>query len=193
MRRIVPLLAIGLLALAATGCDPAEAGSAAVVGDSRITERYVNDTAAESLATLGDAADQVDGAAMNRQIVQTAIANRLIFRLAEQEGVTVSQSDVDELLESAGANEGREQLELELAQTGVPPSQIDGLAKQIAMQRALLDSFSDDEAEAQDLYGEAAAELAEEVGVTVSPRYGEWDQDNLRIIDLTEPLTTSVS
>ena len=114
---------------------------------------------------------------MNRQIVQTAIANRLIFRLAEQEGVTVSQSDVDELLESAGANEGREQLELELAQTGVPPSQIDGLAKQIAMQRALLDSFSDDEAEAQDLYGEAAAELAEEVGVTVSPRYGEWDQD----------------
>lgn len=193
MRRIAAALALALLTLALTACDPAESGSAAVVGDSRITERYVNDTASESLAALGDSADQVDVAAMNRQIVQTAVANRLIFALAEQEGVTVSQSDVEKLLDSASADEGREELELQLAQTGVPPSQVDALAEQIALQQALLDSFSDDQAEAQDLVGDALRELAAELGVSVSPRYGEWDPDALEIINVTTPLTTPAS
>jgi hypothetical protein len=193
VRRIAAALALGLLALPLTACDPAESGSAAVVGESRITERYVNDTATESLAALGDAADQIDGAAMNRRIVQTAVADRLVKALAEQEGVTVSQSEVDELLESTGGDEGREQLELQLAETGVPPSQVDAFAEFVALQDAVLASFSSDESEAQALASDALSELAREIGVSVSPRYGEWDPDSLEIVDLTTALTTPAS
>lgn len=174
--RVGVLLAAAVV-LALTACGPLKAGSAATVGDEALTEASVKATAEEVDAVLADAdlelaypADQV-----NLAIVARWVDAQLVSILAQQEGVEVTDTDVARLLESYD-DEARLQL---TASDAILPSQLEAEARSFLLKQELaqaLDPTGTAEEQAQALY-DALAVAAEDVGVSVNPRFGTWDPD----------------
>lgn len=194
MTRTRRLTAAGLLAVAAvltlslTACDPNQTGAAAIVDQVRITEAEVNQAASEAIA----AADRVppgqgqpiDRTQVLKQNTERLINSQLIAIAAAQEGVTVSQSEVDKLLQQASY--GTDQLHFEgniAVQAGVPPQAISSFARDFLLRQKLgqqLDPKGGPEAQMKAANAKIS-QVAEQVGVTVSPRYGTWDAATLAI------------
>lgn len=185
-------LALTLAVPALTGCDPAEAGAAALVGSYRITERQVQTDASdvrEAIEEAGAAAPAGD--ALLLATVQRRITARLTTVAAEREGITVTQGEIDRLIQDSG---GREAVNESLAQgNGVPAAEVDAFARTYLQLQKLGAELAPTAAEEQ----QAAAarqylgELSEELGVDVSPRYGTWDATEVVVVptpnDLSEP------
>jgi SurA-like N-terminal domain len=202
-RRVAsPLLAVvaaGLLAGALAGCNPAEAGAAAVVGDVRITETRVNEgaaEAAEAAATLPDTPENaLDSSQFMRENANRLISSVLLTQTAAEEGIVVTQAEVDELLDQASGGQPRPVLEATVAaQLAVPPSELNEFAYDFLTNRKLGQKLvPGTDVSAQNAAARARViQTADEVGVTVSPRYGAWDPSEGAIIgsadDLSRPL-----
>ena len=182
-----PRLAVALAAAAAatvllTACNPAQAGSAALVGDIRITESRVNEATSDALAaaaTLPDGqADALDPAAVLRQNVNRLIASELLATIAVEEGIVVTQGEIDALLAQASSGTDPDEFAAQIAlQAGVPPEDLESFARDFLIQQKLglkLAPTGDANAQ-QDASRARLVQEADERGVTVSPRYGAWD------------------
>lgn len=179
--------AVVLLVTAVGGlsaCDPRQAGSAAVVGSFRVTETAVNHDASAVLQAFqeqGTAAPAND--TLLRTLVDRAVDNELVAVAAKRESITVTQGQVDNLID---VNGGRAKLSADFATRNglwLPPGQIDDLARASLIQVALGNKLAPG--------GDATAidaavtgykvKLAKELGVSISPRYGAWDSKTLQI------------
>ncbi len=205
-RRIAgPLLVVvvaGLLAGSLAGCNPAEAGAAAVVGDVRITETRVNEgasEAADAAATLPDTPENaLDNSQFMRENANRLISSVLLTRTAAEEGIVVTQAEVDELLNQASGGQPRPVLEATVAaQLAVPPSELNEFAYDFLVNRKLGEKLvPGTDVAAQNAAARArVVQTAAEVGVTVSPRYGAWDPTLGAITgsadDLSRPLAVA--
>jgi hypothetical protein len=172
-------------ALLLSGCNPAQAGSAAIVGDVRISETRVNQAAADALeaasADPAAAPNGFDASTFLRQTTNRLITSELLAVAAAEEGITVSQAEIDAVLAQAAAGATAGQLQAQLAaQFAVPPSEVDAFVRDFILRQKLgakLDPGGDSTAQ------RAAADarlvqVADEVGVTVSPRYGHWNAES---------------
>ena len=123
---VTTLLAGGLLV---TGCAAQQAGSAATLGDSRITEQQLNTQVEMVLAAQRkplDAADQV----LTMQILGRMIIFELVNKLVECEGVTVTQGEIDQQLAQYDTQVGgREAVLTAFAEQGVAPEQIEPVVR----------------------------------------------------------------
>jgi foldase protein PrsA len=142
------LAAAGLAVLLLAGCgdSPARAGSAAVVGDERITteelqeivERGLSDPQAEQ--QFGS-----DRADYQRQVLNRLVRAKLLEEAAREEGVTVTQGDVDEQLaqfaEQAG---GREELERQASAGGISSEDLPRFAREVVLELELGDELTGD-------------------------------------------------
>jgi hypothetical protein len=186
------LAAAAVLGLSA--CDPKEAGSAAVVGGVRITETSINHDAQGVLAAFTAAGSTAPSSqTLLRTLVDRAIDNVLVDAAARQEHITVTQGDIDKLID---ANGGKAKLTADFATRDglwLPPGQLDELARSSLIQLALGNKLApggDSTAidTAVTLY---KARLATKLGVSVSPRYGAWSRTSLQITgpldDLARP------
>ena len=179
---VVPVAAAAILAL--TGCDALQAGSAAVVGSTRITENQVDKDASTVVSTLRKTGGQVpDTAALLRAQVVFRVDAQLVSIAAGRQGITISQGEIDALIVQSG---GRTQLEKQLvAQDSLwlPPPQLDALAREFLAQQQLQQLLAPGQsANAQSAALETyVAKVADEVGVAVSPRYGSWDVKTLSV------------
>jgi hypothetical protein len=188
------VLTLTVLVPGITGCDPAEAGSAALVGDVRITERQVHDDAAEVLDVVERIqAAPPDGQALLRALVQNRVTAQLVDVAAAREGVSVSQGEVDRLILDAG---GLEALTVGFAQAEgewIPASGIEDSARtfllRVELGQQLAPGGTDEEQAAAT--NEYLEELSGELGVDVSSRYGSWDAAASQVVaapdDLSEP------
>ena len=182
-----PRLAVVLAAAAAatvllTACNPAQAGAAALVGDIRITESRVNEATSDALAaaaTLPDGqADSLEPAAVLRQNVNRLIASELLATIAVEEGIVVTQGEIDALLAQASAGTEPDEFAAQIAlQAGVPPEDLESFARDFLIQQKLGQKLAPTgDANAQQAASRARlVQEADERGVTVSPRYGAWD------------------
>ena len=174
-----------------------QAGSAALVGDVAFSETEVQADTSEVLE-VADAAGgvQVDSAAVSREQVRRLVTEELVDIAAAEQGVDVTDGDIDRsIAQVAATSGGRDALELQLAtQNGVPPSAFESFVRTFLLQQELLAATGAPAGLAEELFVAELAGLSDEVGVSVSPRYGEWVATELRVaeppFDLAAPPTT---
>ena len=193
-RRAAAALLLAVAVLGLTGCDPKQAGSAAVVGGVRITETTINHQAATVLAAFGaSGATAPSNQTLLRTLVDRAIDNELVEAAARKAGITVTQGQIDKLINDNG---GRVKLSADFATRAglwLPPGQIDELARSSLIQLALGNQLAPggDATAAGLAVTKFKARVAADVGVAVSPRYGTWNPATLQITgnldDLSQP------
>ncbi|MFI5101606.1 MAG: hypothetical protein ACHQE5_14010 [Actinomycetes bacterium] len=187
---LVPVAAVGVLAL--TGCDPLQAGSAAVVAKNRVTESQVDADAKAVIAQLNKDGAQVPSTdALLKAQVEFQVDARLVAIAAQRQGIQITQGQIDDLIATSG---GRATLHKQLAaqeNLWLPPGELDALAREFLTQQQLGPRLApgkttDEQTQAVNDY---MTKLAGEVGVVVSPRYGVFDPRTLQIGALADDLS----
>ena len=191
MRRLVPVTVLStvLCVVVLSGCStPVKAGAAAVVGDERVPTSSVEATTT-SVREQAQEEDlgELDGATLNRITVERAIRSLLTAELAEREGVSVTEGEVDDYLAEIEAAGQSEQLNVDALNNGVPSSELRGevhdfLLRQKVGEELVEGTGPEVEQERGAAVSEAFVALAEEIGVSVSPRYGTWDAQTVSIL-----------
>lgn len=190
-RIIIATTAIAVTGLIA-GCGPELAGSAAVVGDQRITDKELSQDVDRVTQALGIETSE----RANQLVLQRLITSELISILAERENIAVTEGQVRKFIdETVGKLGGREAFDSQLLQLGVIPEAANGFVRVILLQQALGEKLAPGEpAEAQgQAIGQAIITLSEELNTRVSPRFGTWDARQLAVgptpNDLSVPAT----
>ncbi|HEV8023701.1 MAG TPA: SurA N-terminal domain-containing protein [Candidatus Nanopelagicales bacterium] len=190
---IAGLAAAGLLV---TGCGDVSPGAAAVVGDDRISERELTEQVEQVLIAQGRPVDS-SSQALVVTTLDRMITTSLVEQLAEQEGIEVTQGELDATLANyAEASGGQEAFEEALVQQDLAPDDIPEiirvniLAQKISFE---LDPQGSPESQSAAIFNAVTA-FSEQVGTEVSPRYGTWDPVSLAVggtpDDLSAPATS---
>lgn len=193
MRARVAGFAIAGLAVAilVSGCAERTAGAAAIVGDDRISERQLEEEVQEVLSAqgqpVGTESSEVIASVLNRLVTES-----LIDQLAVQEGVDVTEAQVDTTIDIyAEAFGGEQAIEDALVQQGIAPSQVRRVVRTNVLAESIgaaLDPQGTPESRASAVY-EAVVELSVAEGTTISPRYGTWDSQMLLIGPIPDDLS----
>ncbi len=182
-RVAVAAAAIAATALLLTGCAAQQAGSAATLGDSRISETALTTVVEEILVAKGQPVTAQDETLVT-QTLGRMITMELIDRLAVREGVEITQGKIDEVLANYAGQVGGEQAVVDLfIQENVAPSQLESIIRLQLQAQDLgiaLNPSGSAEEQGRAVF-EAAGALSEELQTTVSPRYGTWDPATLAL------------
>ncbi|MDT0346959.1 SurA N-terminal domain-containing protein [Streptomyces litchfieldiae] len=194
--------AAALLATAApllTGCSTdAHPGAAAVVGGERITVASVQ----AQVETVRDAqrarpeGDQLISASsgLTRDTVEFLVYAEVLERAAQDAGVELTRRDVQEYRAQTEASVGGAEALAEavlMPQNGTPLAGEEQIDRMLRTQ-LLFQSLAQELGVAPDANGltqmaAVLAETAEEIGVEVNPRYGEWDAEQVLLADAPTP------
>lgn len=193
-------LALAAAALTASvvilsGCANQEAGSAATFSDGRISESTLQAAVAEILTAKGQSTSTPD-AALLQQTLGRLITQRLVDDLAAQEGIEISQGQLDELrVRYAAQVGGPEALDDVFLQENVAPSQIESVLRlQLQAQELgyVLNPRGSAEEQGLAVFQQVSA-YSDEVDTTVSPRFGTWDPVGLALGPIPNDLATPPS
>lgn len=161
--------------VALAGCQPGQAGAAAVVDGERIAVADV-ERSLEGLRSIGA---QQGGGAAARAVLQQKIQGIVLERVARAENVTVSRGDVDRLVASVRQQAGgEEQLRQFLAQQSIAPGDLDAVARiNVLFNRIAValvpGSTATDEQRAAALQQRVGEEVRR-LRIEINPRYGAW-------------------
>jgi hypothetical protein len=207
----VPAIAIGV-GLMVTGCavTPLKMGSAAVVGDQRISVA----TLGSQVTSLSQAAAQYPGVISLSPVQQTQATLTWLIRyqindeLARQAGITVTPAQASAALASAYASarsSAQQQgltnpsLNLILAGSGVPPDTSAQLGRYEAIANQYLtmanggqapaDSTSQTAADAK--LATAECHAAKALSISVNPQYGQLDYSQYQVVTAPSPVSRS--
>lgn len=162
------------------GCGVDLAGSAAVVGDQRVTETQLADAVSQVRAEAGPAA--FDPAKASHENVTRLTRQLLVGDAVAREGIVVTPSQVDALLAAtAQSSGGHDKLAAALlAQDSVPASAVPAYALTFLQQQELGKKLAPTTADGgQQAVGAYLSKLSAELDVQISPRYGTWDLTTL--------------
>ena len=180
MKKILTLVAVAATFIL-TGCS--QVGAAATVGDTKITQATVQgsiDSILAERAKVDTTQMQLEtGESLNRGQLRFHLLSTLLREVGAELKLTVSKAEIDtrraSILEQVG---GAASLPTALVNAGIAPNDLDIYLEAI--------SFSDKISQklvaagvAEDQVGPELQKLvvakANELGVTVNPRYGKWD------------------
>ena len=185
------MLAVGFLAVGAlvAGCTPDLAGSAAIIGDSRITE----DTLAAEATVLTDALQIPKTNKVNVFLLDRDLKKQLVSKLAANKGVAITPDQVNAFLnDQYTKGGGKEAVLAQLLQRGITASEIEAVAvtqlQVEAVGKVLLPNGTPEQ-QSQAVFI-AAIELADQLGIEVSPRFGQWDAKNLAVVPPADDLSS---
>jgi hypothetical protein len=174
-----------LATLALSACNPAQAGSAAVISDERITVSSLQDTTEDLLSAGGS--DQPKGTAQRDTLVRM-IRSRVYAEAAAAEGVTVTDRDVQvRKADLAAQVGGADQLQKELVtQFNIAPSYEDQFLRDIVTAEKLGEKLvpgdpSVVQQQRNDELNKLLIETGKGMDIEVNPRFGTWNEDNLQI------------
>ncbi len=189
---VVPItVAAALLAIA--GCSPTQAGSAATMGNARITTQQLDTKVNDLHAVLKGAEPQSAKPAKTvAYVLQTMITNRLIFVAAVKQNIKVLPTEVAAARATLESNNGgKAGLDKLAANQGIPPSQVDAILASNAIIQRLGAQLAPTGTTQQrnTAVNKYLSGLSVELKTTVSPRYGAWDSTSLSIV----PAPDSVS
>ncbi|HET7902420.1 MAG TPA: SurA N-terminal domain-containing protein [Candidatus Nanopelagicales bacterium] len=190
-RPAVVVVAIALTAgLALSACSGPGAGTAATVGSTTISVSELA-TTVDELKTQVTALDgaQWDDAKATSRVLTDSVTYLLLDEAARRENITVTQGDVDKLIQQAvdaNAAGDRAKFAENLAASGTPESQIPAAARAVIIKSALEKKLAPGETDSVKI--DAAVngylgKLADELGVDIAPRFGKWDTETAGLGD----------
>jgi hypothetical protein len=185
------------VALVSSGCASATPGAAAIVGDTRITERQLTSQVEQVLKAQGRPVDSASEALVVTTL-DRMITALLVEQIAEEQGITITQGELDATIANyAEASGGRQAFEDALLAQDLAPDDIEELFRvNILAQKMgmILDPGGTPDSQSASIFAAVAA-YSEEVGTEVSPRYGSWDPAGLVVgpppNDLSAPIQIS--
>ena len=179
LRAALAASAIALLLL--SGCGTQKGGSAAVAGDERLPESELVDLFNEldTLYAANPEAQRLPDDQLTLSVLSWWVNEQLIGAIAEQEGLTATQSQIDEVL---GADQ--EQRDAIALSNGIPPSRLAAAAEVFVLSNALTESLSADGAspeEANEALLALLQETADDLGISINPRFGSWNGEAVAV------------
>lgn len=182
-RKLLVLMVIFVGAVA-TGCGVQLAGSAAVIGDERITEKELAAQLEGLQIELGSESAVSVNEQATRAILARLMLNQIVIAAAQAEEVSVTDSEVAQervALEEAFGGEAA-LLQFAAAQ-GLPPSMIDGALRTDLLVKRLGEKLSPGVEPALQLEVGFAlvSEFANSTAIEVSPRIGVWVSEDFSI------------
>ena len=189
--------AVAASVLVLSGCASATPGAAAVVGNERISESDLTEQVEQVLRAQGRPVDSASEALVVTTL-DRMITTQLVEQLAAENEVVVTQGELDATIANyVEASGGREAFQNTLLAQDLAPDDIDELFRvNLLAQKmgVLFDPSGTPETQSSASFAAVAA-YSEEVGTTVSPRYGQWDPGGLLVgpppNDLSVPIQTS--
>lgn len=175
--RSARMLAAGAVMFAGAGvtaCDADEVGAAAVVGGERYTISELHDDV-DSIANMPGSALDVNGdlTDLQMQLITENVRTAIFDQLAQDEGIDVTEASIDAYIEGQIAPTAPDgDLDALLAQNNFTPERLRAVVRIQLTANELFGGVYDQDAQALD---EAVAAMADELGVNVNPRYGEWE------------------
>jgi peptidyl-prolyl cis-trans isomerase SurA len=200
--RRVAVLAAGLGACALlAACAPVQAGSAAIVGDQRITVSSLD----TQVSNLQEAAKPYNGlplttAEMPAAVLTWMIRIQLLDEVAAANGITVTdaqaQAELNKLTATAQQAQYKNYAELLIA-NGVPPQMFQQLGRLEAQQTAYAEKLNGGKpvttTAEQNAVGAAAAkgqcEAAKSLNIKVSPQFGRLDYTQYVVVPAPDTLS----
>jgi len=192
------LAIVAATALLLTGCS--QVGAAATVGDTKITQATVQgsiDAILAERAKIDTSQMQLEtGEALNRGQLRFHLLSTLLRELGTELNVTVSKAEIDtrraSIVEQVG---GLTALPTALVSAGIAPEDLNAYIEAIS----LSDKISQTLVASGVIQDEVGTEIqklivakAKQIGVTVNPRYGKWDETIADIVP-TDPAESAVT
>jgi hypothetical protein len=192
------LAIVAATALLLTGCS--QVGAAATVGDTKITQATVQgsiDSILAERAKIDTSQMQLEtGEALNRGQLRFHLLSTLLRELGTELNVTISKAEVDtrraSIVEQVG---GLTALPTALVSAGIAPEDLNAYIEAIS----LSDKISQTLVASGVIQDEVGTEIqklvvakAKQIGVTVNPRYGKWDETIADIVP-TDPAESAVT
>lgn len=183
MKKILALLGV-ISVLALTGCGKVD--NAATIGDITITQAAAQATIDEVLAErakVDSSQMQVQtGAELKRSQLRFTIITTIFDHIAKELKITISNTELEnskaELITNSG---GQEALATNLVAAQIAPSNFDRYVRAVLISSKIKEgliatgtSEEDVDMKISQLISAKAAELK----VTVSPRFGKWDEES---------------
>jgi hypothetical protein len=192
------LAIVAATALLLSGC--AQVGAAATLGDTKITQATVQGSIESILAERAkvDTAQMEleTGEVLNRSQLRFHLFSAILRAVGEELKIEVTKAEIDtqraSILEQIG---GAEALPSALVNAGIAPQDLNKYIEAL--------SFSDKISQALAAMGATGDQLgieiqkliaakANELGVTVNPRYGKWDAEIADIVE-SDPASSAVT
>jgi len=209
LRRLVKLSAVALgVGLVVTACGPVKVGSAAIVGDERITIATL-DTEVTNLsqtAKLYPATVQLTQVQLTQQTLTWLIRFKIDDELARQAGITVSTAQAQKALNAIYAQtkaNAKAQgitnvpLSLFLAANGIPPNLSDEVGRYQAIDDLFGKQANGGKAPTSDSAQSAVtAKLtkarclaAKSLDIKVNPQFGQLDYNQVAVVTAPSPVS----
>jgi len=177
-------------------CSPVKMGSAAVVGNQRITSATLDsDVSTLQQAVAQDGGNQVPSGQQPQAVLTWLVRFAIRDKVARQNGITVNQSQIDsalaevsEELESDAEQNGSafNGLTATLADNGLPPNLVNALGQWEAQEYAFIEQRNGgklptsqtavDNAVAQ--VTKADCQAANSLNIQINPQYGQLNYDS---------------
>jgi hypothetical protein len=185
MKRWMPVVVAAGIALSA--CGPTLSGSAAVVGEQRLTDSELAETTSQLTEGLGIP----DSAQVSQAVLSRWIVTELVDELAARKGIGVTKGEIDSAIADEVQNAGGQQaLEEGALQAGVVPEMIPDVIRTTLLIEAMTKgTITGDDPTGQTGLLTQVQQLSEELDPKVSPRFGTWDAEQLAVGALPEDLS----
>lgn len=196
MKKVLALVLSAVVAL--TGCSQVDA--AASVGDRDIAlsdlQSQVDLILSEREGVDTSQMQLEEGEALTRSQLSYMISNLIIDAVAEDESIEVTASEIEAYKIEIYTNIGGEQnLPNVLVSAAIPSTSLDDVLRRDLILRKISEKQSaagaNDEAINTNIQ-KLVTDKATELKVTVNPRYGSWDLNNLNVV-ATEPAGDAVT
>lgn len=181
-RRTLALPAAVVLTLALGACSSTQQpGAAALIDGTAISDSTVAELVTEVGATTGEPSQTAE---TNRKVISVLVQDDVINRVAVREGINVTETQVQDLINGAAKQAGGMQaLQKNIAgQYGVAPSQLNSFARANLQFQELAAKLGGGDANAGSEKASLAVSAASEIfHVSINPRFGTWDPKALNV------------
>ncbi|WP_162451227.1 SurA N-terminal domain-containing protein [Phytoactinopolyspora mesophila] len=178
-QRILAVSAAAAAVAMLTACDPDQIGTAATVGDDRLSVSELQDQVTEIVEFRNDAIETLelpmppvdpgrDVSGLQRDVLNSWVIHRLGERAARDLGIHISEAEIDDFLE---------QYATQLPDGDLTPLLVEeGWTEDMLRDEVRLGLINQQVAatEGPEALSVALGEAAQEAGVDINPRYGTW-------------------
>lgn len=174
IRRIVIASLAAASAVALSACDSEQIGAAVVIDGDRFTVDDLQNEVEHVTRLEGFDVQAAGGMpAFQRTVLTRHIQHEIFLRLADDEGIEVSEADIDDAIDQISAQVPGGDLDAALAQAGFTERAFRGSVADQLIAQAYADETGADTAGLT----QVVVDLGNELNVEVNPRYGTWGED----------------